>query len=193
MWQCIEHAIKAETGNRFAIQKKRIIAANNTNLAYQVSNYQHNYFVKIKDKSHFNHFESEAYALDQIRSLKQVTCPEVIATGTTLDKSAQAVLLQEQEVLLQRRQLPRCAARGLSAVQQVGEKSADINIIGERNVAAQIGSVMIDAALEFRQVAAIGVQRVRRRAALAAEHFKKQVEEGSIVHGHGSALVVIGG
>jgi len=83
----VEQAIKAETGNRFAIEKKRIIAASNTNLAYQVSNYQHNYFVKIKDKSHFNHFESEAYALDQIRSLKQVTCPEVIATGTTLDKS----------------------------------------------------------------------------------------------------------
>ncbi|MFB0999680.1 MAG: fructosamine kinase family protein, partial [Colwellia sp.] len=87
MWQCIEQTIKAETGHRFVIEKKRIIAASDTNLSYKVSDCQHNYFVKIKDKNHFNQFESEAYALDQIRSLKQVTCPEVISTGTTLDKS----------------------------------------------------------------------------------------------------------
>jgi fructosamine-3-kinase len=87
MWQSIEQAIKTETGEQFTIEKKRLISTSESNLAYQLSNKQHHYFIKIKDKNHFNHFESEAYALNQIRSLKQITCPEVIALGSTLDKS----------------------------------------------------------------------------------------------------------
>jgi fructosamine-3-kinase len=87
MWQCIEQAITAKTGEKFAIENKRLISTSETNLAFQLSDVQHNYFVKIKDKSHFNHFESEAYALNQIDSLKQVTCPKVIALGNTRNKS----------------------------------------------------------------------------------------------------------
>ena len=79
MWQSIEQAIKTETGEQFTIEKKRLISTSESNLAYQLSNKHHHYFIKIKDKNHFNHFESEAYALNQIRSLKQITCPEVIA------------------------------------------------------------------------------------------------------------------
>ena len=39
MWQCIEQAIKSEKGERFLIEKKRLIASSETNLAYHLSDY----------------------------------------------------------------------------------------------------------------------------------------------------------
>jgi fructosamine-3-kinase len=87
MWQCIEQAINAEINDSFSIKKKKKISDTDMNLTYQISDYHHHYFVKINDKSHINHFESEAYALEQIKALKQVSCPDVIAFGNSLDKS----------------------------------------------------------------------------------------------------------
>ncbi|MBA6233559.1 MULTISPECIES: fructosamine kinase family protein [unclassified Colwellia] len=87
MWQCIEQAITAKTGEKFTVKNKRLISTSESNLAFQLSDEHHNYFVKIKDKNHFNYFESEAYALNQIDSLKQVTCPKVITLGNTRNKS----------------------------------------------------------------------------------------------------------
>ncbi len=87
MWQCIEQAISAETGETFHVKKKKLVSGGDINLAYHLSNYHDNYFVKINKKDHISHFESEAYGLSQIRSLQAIACPEVISVGTSLDKS----------------------------------------------------------------------------------------------------------
>jgi fructosamine-3-kinase len=87
MWRAIEQAINTETGDNFHISEKTPVSGGDINLSYQVSDSNSRYFVKINDKNHFEHFESEAYALEQINALNQVSCPDVIAVGTTLDKS----------------------------------------------------------------------------------------------------------
>jgi fructosamine-3-kinase len=87
MWNIIEQTITQQLGERFTIKHKQPVSGGDINLSFWLSDYHHNYFVKLNDKSHLNHFESEAYALTQIKQLKQISCPDVIATGTTLDKS----------------------------------------------------------------------------------------------------------
>jgi len=87
MWRSIEQAINAETGDNFHINEKTPISGGDINLSYRVSDADRHYFVKINNKDHFEHFESEAYALQQISALKQISCPDVVTMGTTLDKS----------------------------------------------------------------------------------------------------------
>ncbi|MEW6991489.1 fructosamine kinase family protein [Colwelliaceae bacterium 6441] len=87
MWSIIEKTIQETTKQSFAIKHKRPATGGDINLCYWISNYHQHYFVKINDKSHLSHFESEAYALAQIKSSHQICCPDVIAIGTTLDKS----------------------------------------------------------------------------------------------------------
>lgn len=87
MWHTIEQAIQEKTGKPFSIKHRKPATGGDINLSYWLSNYKQNYFVKINKKEHINHFESEAYALEQIKSSKFIACPEVITSGTTLDKS----------------------------------------------------------------------------------------------------------
>ncbi len=87
MWASIEQAIKLETGNAFSIKKKQATSGGDINQTFWLSDNRSNYFVKINDKNHINHFESEAYALQKIKSLRQIKCPDVIAIGTTLNTS----------------------------------------------------------------------------------------------------------
>ncbi len=87
MWQTIQQAIQDTVDSSFEIKYKELATGGDINKCYWLSNDDHNYFVKLNNKDHLTHFESEAYALEQIKSLKQITCPEVITTGTTLDKS----------------------------------------------------------------------------------------------------------
>jgi len=87
MWRAIEQAINTETGDNFLISKKMQISGGDSHLSFRVSDTKNHYFVKINNKDHFEHFESEAYALKQITALEQISCPDVITMGTTLDKS----------------------------------------------------------------------------------------------------------
>jgi len=87
MWQDIEQAIQSEVGNNFTIANKEPISGGDINLAYKISNGQNHYFIKLNNIEHLNHFESEAYALQQIQALNLIACPEVVALGTTLEKS----------------------------------------------------------------------------------------------------------
>ncbi|NQY65258.1 MAG: fructosamine kinase family protein [Alteromonadaceae bacterium] len=87
MWQCIEQAVVEQTGQKFSIIDKQPISGGDINLAYKISDGQNVYFVKLNNKEYASHFESEAYALQQIKSLNLITCPEVITTGVSLDKS----------------------------------------------------------------------------------------------------------
>lgn len=87
MWQTIEQSISKSIGERFIVKHKKIISSGDINLCYWISNYHHNYFVKLQRKSQINQFETEAYSLKQIKQLDIIPCPDVIAFGTTLDKS----------------------------------------------------------------------------------------------------------
>ena len=87
MWRAIEQNITQVIGQQFSIKHKQPVAGGDINLCYWLSDYQHNYFIKLNDKSRLQQFESEAYSLAQITQLKTMSCPNVIATGTTLDKS----------------------------------------------------------------------------------------------------------
>lgn len=87
MWRAIEQNISQIIGEQFNIKHKQLVTGGDINLCYWLSNYQHNYFVKLNDKSRLHQFESEAYSLAQIKQLKVMACPEVITLGTTLDKS----------------------------------------------------------------------------------------------------------
>jgi fructosamine-3-kinase len=87
MWQAIEQNITQVIGEQFNIKHKQAITGGDINLCYWLSDYQHNYFIKLNDKSRLQQFESEAYSLTQIKQLHTMSCPDVITTGTTLDKS----------------------------------------------------------------------------------------------------------
>ncbi|MDO6447221.1 fructosamine kinase family protein [Colwellia sp. 1_MG-2023] len=87
MWSTIEQHIQGATEQPFSILHKEIAVGGDINLCFWVSNYQQKYFVKLNDKSHLTHFESEAYALEKIKSAHQINCPDVISVGTTLNKS----------------------------------------------------------------------------------------------------------
>jgi len=87
MWQTIQRSIQESIDSSFEIKHKKLATGGDINLSYWISNYNQNYFVKINNKDHLSHFESEAYALEQIKSSQHISCPEVITTGTTLDKS----------------------------------------------------------------------------------------------------------
>lgn len=87
MWQIIEQAITTKTNIPFKIQEKMAISGGDINLSFKLSDDHHNYFIKINNKDHLGHFESEAYALAQIKKIGQVSCPDVISLGTTIDKS----------------------------------------------------------------------------------------------------------
>lgn len=87
MWSTIEKSIQESTEKPFTIEHKKITTGGDINLCYWISNNQQKYFVKLNDINHFDHFESEAYALKQIESCHQINCPEAICIGKTLDKS----------------------------------------------------------------------------------------------------------
>lgn len=87
MWQQVEQAISYSIGERFTIKHQKAISRTEHNTCFWLSNYHHNYFIKLNDKAHFEHLESEAYSLAQIKHNNQVACPDVISLGTTLDKS----------------------------------------------------------------------------------------------------------
>lgn len=87
MWQTIEQEISQVIDEPFNIKHKQVVTGGDINLCYWLSNYQRNYFVKLNDKSRLQQFESEAYSLAQIKQLNVMGCPNVLTTGTTLDKS----------------------------------------------------------------------------------------------------------
>ena len=87
MWSTIEKHIQEASEQPFSIKHKEAVMGGDINLCFWISNYHQNYFVKLNDKNHLSHFESEAYALQQIKLSHQINCPDVIAIGTTLDKS----------------------------------------------------------------------------------------------------------
>ena len=81
MWQCIEQAIKTEIGENFTIEKKRLISTGETNLAYQLSDYQHNYFVKIKDKESMSEFIVQLrdfIKTEKVRVKEKFDKPEIV-------------------------------------------------------------------------------------------------------------------
>jgi len=87
MWQDVEQAIKRETGDAFKIRDKQAISGGDINQAFKVSNGDKDYFVKINDKDHISHFEAEAYALEQIDKVHQISCPRVIAYDSSTEQS----------------------------------------------------------------------------------------------------------
>lgn len=87
MWQTIEQEITQVIDEPFNIKHKQVVTGGDINLCYWLSNYQRNYFIKLNDKSRLQQFESEAYSLAQIKQLNIMACPNVVTTGTTLDKS----------------------------------------------------------------------------------------------------------
>lgn len=87
MWQAIEKNITQTLGESFHIKHKQVVTGGDINLAYWISDHQRKYFIKLNDKNRLQQFESEAYSLAQIKQLSSMTCPDVITTGTTLDKS----------------------------------------------------------------------------------------------------------
>lgn len=87
MWQAIEQNITNVLGEPFEIKHKQAVTGGDINLCYWLSDYHHNYFIKINDKSRLEQFETEAYSLSQIKKLGSLLCPKVVTTGTTLDKS----------------------------------------------------------------------------------------------------------
>ena len=87
MWSTIEKSIEEATQAPFMIKQKNITPGGDINVCYVISNGQQQYFLKLNDKQHYDHFESEAYALKQIHASTQINCPKVITIGKTLDKS----------------------------------------------------------------------------------------------------------
>lgn len=87
MWATIEDAIEHAIDRPFSIKHKTTARSGKINLCYWISNYHQDYFVKINRSDHLEHFESEAYALKQIKESHQINCPEVITTGTTRNNS----------------------------------------------------------------------------------------------------------
>ena len=87
MWQCIEKAISDETGQPFVISDKVSITGGDINLSFRISDGARNFFVKVNKKQFASNFESEAYSLQHINALTQISCPNVITLGTTMDKS----------------------------------------------------------------------------------------------------------
>lgn len=87
MWQLIEQDISQEIGESFTIKHKQLVSDGEINLCYWLSDYQHNYFIKLNNKSRLQQFETEAYSLAKIAETNAILCPKVITLGTTLDKS----------------------------------------------------------------------------------------------------------
>lgn len=87
MWQSIEKNISQAIGESFTVKHKQIVTGGDINLCYWLSDYHHNYFIKLNDKSKLEQFESEAYSLSQISQLNTLHCPQVVTYGSTLDKS----------------------------------------------------------------------------------------------------------
>jgi fructosamine-3-kinase len=87
MWQTIEKAIEEATNKPYSIVQQKISTNENNSLIYWISDNDKQYFVKIKNKDQLSHFESEIYGLEQLSASQCVTCPQVITSGITLDKS----------------------------------------------------------------------------------------------------------
>ncbi len=103
MWHSIEQAISAALDEPYSIIEKHVIQNgessfplfdnrldnqnNFLNLSFRVTNGRRSYFVKVNRKKYLSHFQAEAFSLQHLKSLNNIACPNVTATGTSLDKS----------------------------------------------------------------------------------------------------------
>lgn len=87
MWSTIDKAIERATGQPFTHTRKTVVSGGDINTCFCLTDDNQKYFVKLNDKNHLEHFESEVYALKQIHRCEQISCPKVITLGVTLDKS----------------------------------------------------------------------------------------------------------
>ncbi|WP_018693579.1 fructosamine kinase family protein [Algicola sagamiensis] len=87
MWHAVAEQISDALGTTFTIEDKQAIGGGDINLSYVISSRHETLFIKINQKSFFEAFETEMFSLHELELSDTIRVPEVLCTGTTLDKS----------------------------------------------------------------------------------------------------------
>ncbi|MEO0984597.1 MAG: fructosamine kinase family protein [Cyanobacteria bacterium J06639_14] len=82
MWQTIAEEITRTTGQPFTIRDRRGIGGGSINQAYQVTDGDRSYFLKINRAVRFAMFEAEALGLKEIAASQTIRVPHPICWGT---------------------------------------------------------------------------------------------------------------
>jgi fructosamine-3-kinase len=91
MWTAIAQQISAKTGTAFSMQDRRSVGGGCINQAYQISDGDRHFFVKLNQASQVAMFEAEALGLQEMYDSQTIRVPKPIAWGT-VDSSAYIVL-----------------------------------------------------------------------------------------------------
>ncbi len=87
MWQTIQEHIHQVTHIPFLIQERRSVGGGSINQAYQVSDGNQRYFVKLNQANKVSMFEAEALGLREMAQAKAIRVPEVLCWGTAAGQS----------------------------------------------------------------------------------------------------------
>lgn len=82
MWNTIAQEITRVTGQPFVIRDRRGIGGGSINQAYQVTDGDRSYFLKINQAARFAMFEAEALGLKEIAASNTIRVPRPICWGT---------------------------------------------------------------------------------------------------------------
>lgn len=91
MWTTIAAQISQKTGAPFEIQDRRSVGGGCINQAYQVSDGQRRFFLKLNQASQIAMFEAEALGLKEIYDSQTIRVPQPICWGVA-DRSAFIVM-----------------------------------------------------------------------------------------------------
>ncbi|WP_108650818.1 fructosamine kinase family protein [Dongshaea marina] len=83
MWQSIAEQIACELETPFAIKERTIIAGDDNNHAYHISDGSRSLFVKTNNKSHIDPYEVEAQGLKTLLASQTIRVPHPICYGKT--------------------------------------------------------------------------------------------------------------
>lgn len=82
MWNTIAQDITQATGQTFTIRDRRGISGGSINQAYQVTDGERSYFVKLNQAVQIGMFEAEALGLKEIAASQTIRVPRPISWGT---------------------------------------------------------------------------------------------------------------
>lgn len=87
IWTEIQHQISQVSGQGFVIRDRKSVGGGSINQAYQVSDGQQHYFVKLNQASKVAMFEAESAGLKEMRDSQSIRVPHPLGWGTAEGQS----------------------------------------------------------------------------------------------------------
>lgn len=82
-WKNIEQQIRAHIEPKFTLKNQQPISGGCINQCWHIHSQQHDFFIKLNDKSQLNMFKAEAFSLQQLHSTNTLFTPLPLLTGKT--------------------------------------------------------------------------------------------------------------